>query len=55
VRVQLLDNNNKQILPALISDSYFNLMQGEQQQVQVEVDKALLKNGYRLEARAYND
>ena len=55
VRVQLLDNNNKQILPALISDSYFNLMQDEQQQVQVEVDKALLKNGYRLEAKAYND
>jgi len=55
VRVQLLDNNNKQILPALISDSYFNLMQDERKQVQVDVDKALLKNGYRLEAKAYND
>ena len=55
VRVQLLDNNNKQILPALISDSYFNLMQEEQKQVQIAVDKALLKNGYRLEAKAYND
>jgi hypothetical protein len=55
VRVQLLDDNNKQILPALISDSYFNLMAGEKKQVEVAADGALLKNGYRLEAKAYNN
>jgi hypothetical protein len=55
IRVQLLDNNGKQILPALINDSYFTLMQGEKKQVMIEVDAAQLKNGYRLEAKAYND
>jgi hypothetical protein len=55
IRVQLLDNNGKQILPVFINDSYFTLMQGERKQVQIDVDAALLKNGYRLEAKAYND
>jgi hypothetical protein len=39
----------------LINDSYFTLMQGEKKQVQIEVDAAQLKNGYRLEAKAYNE
>ena len=55
VRIQLLDNNGKQILPALISDSYFTLMQGEKKKVLIEVASAQLRNGYRLEAKAYND
>jgi hypothetical protein len=55
IRVQLLDNNGKQILPVLINDSYFTLMQGEKKKVQIEVDADQLKNGYRLEAKAYNN
>jgi hypothetical protein len=55
VRVQLLDNAGKQILPAFINDSYFTLMQGESKDVTVSVNAAQLKNGYRLEAKAYND
>ncbi|KAA2242714.1 beta-mannosidase [Chitinophaga agrisoli] len=55
VRVQLVDNNGHQILPALISDAYFTLMQGEKKQVLVDVDPELLKNGYKLVAKAYND
>lgn len=54
VRVQLLDNSGKQILPVFINDSYFTLMQAEKKQVQIDVDVALLKNGYRLDAKAYN-
>jgi hypothetical protein len=30
-------------------------MQGEQKQVLINVDAAQLKNGYRLDAKAYND
>ncbi len=55
VRVQLVDDNGKQILPALISDSYFTLMQGEKKQVMVNVDGGLLKHGYKLVTQAYND
>ncbi|SEW38969.1 Glycosyl hydrolases family 2, TIM barrel domain [Chitinophaga sp. YR573] len=55
IRVQLLDNNGKQILPVLINDSYFTLMQGEKKQVQIEVSSAQLKNGYKLDAKAYNE
>jgi hypothetical protein len=55
VRVQLMDDKGKQILPALISDSYFMLMPGEKKQIKVEVSSALLKNGYKLQAKAYNE
>lgn len=54
VRVQLVNNKGVQILPALISDSYFTLMQGEKKKITVDVDKALLKDGYKLVAEAYN-
>lgn len=55
LRVQLLDNKGKQILPALISDSYFSLMQGEQKTVNITVARSLLKNGYHLDVKAYNN
>jgi hypothetical protein len=55
IRIQLLDNNGKQILPAFINDSYFTLMQGEKKQIQIAIDAAQLKNGYRLDAKAYNE
>lgn len=55
IRVQLLDNKGKQILPVLINDSYFTLMQGEKKQVEIEVASDQLKNGYRLDAKAYNE
>lgn len=48
IRLQLVDNNNEQILPAIISDSYFNLMQSDSKQITVDVDKSLLKNGHKL-------
>lgn len=55
IRVQLLDAKGKQILPAIYSDSYFSLMHGEAKTVTVEVDPRLLKKGYRLQVRAYNN
>jgi hypothetical protein len=54
VRVQLLDNRGVQILPALINESYFTLMQGEKKCINVEVDTALLKNGCYLKAEPFN-
>ncbi|TWR24823.1 beta-mannosidase [Mucilaginibacter pallidiroseus] len=55
IRVQLLDNAGKQILPAILSDGYFSLMQGESKYITLEVDPILLKKGYKLEAKAYNN
>jgi hypothetical protein len=55
IRVQLLDAKGKQILPAIYSDSYFSLMQDDAKTVTVEVDPGLLKKGYRLGVKAYND
>jgi hypothetical protein len=55
IRAQLLDNTGKQILPALLSDGYFSLMQGETKTLVVEVDPKLLTNGYRLDLKAYNN
>jgi hypothetical protein len=55
IRAQLLDNSGKQILPALISDGYFSLMQGESKTLVIEVDPKLLGNDYKLDLKAYND
>ena len=55
IRVQLLDNKGAQILPAIFNDGYFTLMPGEKKVLQVEVDSRLLKNGYHISAKAFND
>ena len=55
IRAQLLNNAGQQILPALISDSYFSLMQGETRTVTIEVEPKLLAKGYKLDLKAYND
>jgi len=55
IRTQLLDKAGKQILPALISDGYFSLMQGESKSLQIEVDPKLLSNNYKLDLKAYNN
>ncbi|MBE9585819.1 beta galactosidase jelly roll domain-containing protein [Mucilaginibacter sp. JRF] len=54
IRVQLLDDKGKQILPAIISDSYFTMMQNETKQINVEVKTTLLKSGYHLVAEPFN-
>jgi hypothetical protein len=54
IRVQLLNNKGGQILPAIINDGYFSLMQGETKKIVVEVEAKLLAGGYKLEAKAYN-
>ncbi|QXV65257.1 beta-mannosidase [Mucilaginibacter sp. 21P] len=55
VRAQLLNTKGQQILPALISNSYFSLMQGESRKIQIEVDAKQLANGYKLDVKAYNN
>jgi len=55
IRAQLLTNSGKQILPGLFSDGYFSLMQGESKTLTIEVDPALLRNGYKLDLKAYNN
>ncbi|MFD0793076.1 sugar-binding domain-containing protein [Mucilaginibacter litoreus] len=55
IRAQLLNNAGEQILPALLSDSYFTLMQGETKRLEVEVNPALLTKGYVLKTQAYNN
>lgn len=55
IRAQLLNNAGKQILPALLSDGYFSLMQGESKTLVIEVDPKLLGNGYKLDLKAYNN
>lgn len=56
VRVQLLHaDNNEQVLPLLMSDNYFTLFKGEQQEVVMQVEKKLLENvKYKLTAIPYN-
>ncbi|PUZ23503.1 beta-mannosidase [Chitinophaga parva] len=56
VRVQLLRaDNNQQVLPLLMSDNYFTLFKGEQQEVVMQVEKKVLENGkYKLTAIPYN-
>ena len=55
IRAQLLNGSGKQILPALFSDGYFSLMQGESKTLVVEVDPKLLGNNYKLDLKAFNN
>ncbi|PWG81236.1 glycoside hydrolase family 2 protein [Pararcticibacter amylolyticus] len=55
IRAQLLREDGSQILPAIISDSYFTLMQGESKELSIEVDPSLLASGYKLALSPYND
>ena len=55
IRAQLLREDGSQILPAIISDSYFTLMQGESKELSIEVDPSLLASGYKLALNPYND
>ncbi|WP_207534576.1 glycoside hydrolase family 2 protein [Desertivirga arenae] len=55
IRAQLLREDGSQILPAIISDSYFSLMQGESKDLQIEVDPKLLNAGYKLFLSPYNN
>jgi hypothetical protein len=55
VRTQLLHKDGAQILPAIYSDGYFSLMQGESKTLQVEIDPQILGKNYRLEAKPYNN
>ncbi|WP_342648060.1 sugar-binding domain-containing protein [Mucilaginibacter sp. CSA2-8R] len=54
IRAQLLNNQGKQILPAMINDSYFTLMPGEKKLLEVEVAPEQLTKGYKLDLTAYN-
>ncbi len=54
IRAQLLNGAGKQILPALFSDGYFSLMQGESKTLVVEVDPGLLGSSFKLDLKAYN-
>jgi len=44
------------ILPAIVSDSYFTLLKGESKEITVEFDETLLKNGEKpvIKAVPYN-
>jgi len=55
IRAQLMNNNGEQILPAMFDDGYFTLMPGEKKVLHVEADPKLLKTGYSLSAKAFND
>ncbi|MGI4751448.1 MAG: glycoside hydrolase family 2 protein [Janthinobacterium lividum] len=55
IRAQLLNNKGEQILPAIFSDGYFSLMQGEKKALQVEVDPKILGVRYVLDLKAYNN
>jgi hypothetical protein len=55
IRAQLLNNKGEQILPAIFNDGYFTLLPGEKKMLQAEVDSKLLKNGYFISAKAFND
>ena len=55
IRAQLLNGSGKQILPALFSDGYFSLMQGESKTLIIEVDPKLLGANYKLDLKAFNN
>jgi hypothetical protein len=55
VRVKFMDNAGNLILPAIVNDDYFSLMQGESKAIYVEVSPKLLKAGYKLTATPYNN
>ncbi len=49
IRVQALNSKTQErILPALMSDNYFTLLQGETKEMQIEFDESLLKKGENL-------
>ncbi|MEO6150869.1 MAG: glycoside hydrolase family 2 TIM barrel-domain containing protein [Mucilaginibacter sp.] len=55
IRAQLLNAKGVQILPAIVNDSYFSLMQGEKKTLHIEVDPKLLGRNYKLDIKAYNN
>jgi hypothetical protein len=55
IRAQLLNSAGQQILPAIFSDGYFSLMQGESKVLTIEVDPKVLGGNYKLNMRAYNN
>jgi len=55
IRAQLVNRSGKQLLPAIFSDGYFSLMQGEAKSLEVEIDPKLLRTGYKLKLTAYNN
>jgi hypothetical protein len=55
IRAQLLNGSGVQLLPALFSDGYFSLMQGESKILTVEVDPKILDKKYKLDVKAYNN
>jgi hypothetical protein len=56
VRVQAVrTKDGERILPALMDDNYFTLLQGESKEVKIEFEEALLQaGGYQVLAQAYN-
>ncbi|WP_343690775.1 sugar-binding domain-containing protein [Chitinophaga sp.] len=46
IRLQLLDSKGNQLLPAIISDSYFSLMPGEERTIKTDVDGQLVATPY---------
>ncbi|HVV03930.1 MAG TPA: glycoside hydrolase family 2 protein, partial [Puia sp.] len=56
VRVQAVrTKDGERILPALMDDNYFTLLQGESKEIRIEFDEALLQGGgYQVLAQAYN-
>lgn len=57
IRLMLTNTlNGEQILPAIISDNYFSLMNGESKKVEISFDSALVVgNNIRLTAEPYNN
>jgi len=46
--------DGERLLPAIMNDNYFTLLQGESKHIEIEFDTQLLQGGnYRLEAKAY--
>lgn len=57
IRLMLVNaSNGRQILPAIISDNYFSLMNNESKTVRIEFDDKIIGNdGFRLTAEPYNN
>jgi hypothetical protein len=55
IRAQLLNSKGGQVLPALYSDGYFSLMQGETKTLVVEVDPKLPGKYFSLSVKPYNN
>ena len=48
-------SDGERILPAIMNDNYFTLMQGESKELEIEFDASLLPdNNYKLEVVPYN-